>query len=796
MLGSPDRTPVDTIARHVGDRCGREASVRYVGCRREAAGTEHAVLRRLLGAAHDERLPPREVRHAALALVDGLLARGPLVLAIGDAQWCDEGTLRCIDHLMRATAGAPLTVLLSLSPSLLAAAEAAFHELVARDYCSVVHATGLWPSGTARPAAGSLDELGRREPGLLRVAQAAALLRSTEPDLVGALAGIPSGVTGRLLESAQALGLLPGRIPARDGLPLLDTLPEAGCEQIRAQAAEILNDAARPAGQVADLLLGQSTLDRPWMNAVLKEAAAAARLDRPASAVSYLRRLHEADPDNVTVRMDLAAALLDIDPGAARKHLEGSLSRTDDPLVRARAAGPLRLTALMTHRYPDTPDALGALLREPVCGRTDDQPHSRSRPVRAGASHRSGDDPTEHLVLAARALRTALTGVDPDAAVCDARQVLWSERPRSAWARVTAAQVLALADDTTTALDHLRRTVVDSGRREEVWAECHAASARALLLLESGQMSEAAESALAASCLSERQGRAEGTHLAPIALALALVARGELDRAEDVLRRLDGRRFDESVWEHHHHLMARALLERGRGRTEQALSLLERCGASLATAGVQNPVFTTWWVHSTELLMELGRSSAAAERAELGRRLAERWPTARSTGLSLLARGMAAGAADRVDLLAESVRVLAHTCDQHSHALAELRLGTALLQRGDERAARTRLDAARTRAVRCGLNTVAEQARAALDSSGGRPARAVLSDAERPVAEMAAAGASNRAIANALCLTVRTVEYHLTNVYRKLGVTGRAGLAKRFPSHGPCPPARVLGQAR
>ncbi|MFF2852773.1 LuxR C-terminal-related transcriptional regulator [Streptomyces sp. NPDC058001] len=801
--GSPHHSPVDAIVRHVGDKCGRETSVRRVACRRDEAGVEHSALRLLLNAPHDEPIPAHEVPRAARALVDGLLTRGPLVLAIGDAQWCDDGTLRCIDRVMRDAAGEPLTVLLSLSRGLLAVAAAAFHGLLARDYCSVVDTADLWPSDIARPASGSLDDLRRREPGLLRVAQAAALLDSTDADLVGALAGFPSGVAGQLLESARDLGLVPGRIPSQGGAPLdtaldtlLDTLPEARDERMRAQAAEILNDAARPAGQVADLLLGQSTLDRPWMRAILKEAATAARRDRPASAVSYLTRLHEADPDDAAVRTDLATVLLDIDPKAAGEHLKAALSAARDPQLRARATGPLRLTALMTHRCPDTPDALGELLRELGPDRPDELPTDRSRPATTGGSPVHGGDATEHLMVAARALRTALTGTDPDAAVVDARHILRSYRPANSWARVAAARVLALADDTTTALDQLRRAVADSGRREEVWAEYHAGAARALLLLETGQASEAADAALTASRLAAGQDWAGRTQLAPIALALALVARAELDRAEDVLRRIDGARLDGSVWEYHHHLTARALVEHGHGRPERALALVERCGTSLEAAGVRNPVFTTWWVHSTYLLMELGRVSAATERAELGRQLAEQWPTARSTGLSLLARGMVATGADRVELLAESVRVLADSSDRYAHALAELRLGTALLRLGDEKAARGRLHAARATALQGGLTVVAEQALTALAAAGGRPARAALSDAERRVAEMAAAGATNQAISDALCLTVRTVEYHLTSVYRKLGLAGRTELASRVASRGSHPVEHVPDESR
>ncbi|WP_344407657.1 helix-turn-helix transcriptional regulator, partial [Dactylosporangium fulvum] len=52
-----------------------------------------------------------------------------------------------------------------------------------------------------------------------------------------------------------------------------------------------------------------------------------------------------------------------------------------------------------------------------------------------------------------------------------------------------------------------------------------------------------------------------------------------------------------------------------------------------------------------------------------------------------------------------------------------------------------------------------------------------LSEAQRRVAELAAAGLPNAAIAETLSITKRTVELHLSNVYRKLGIAGRAQLA-------------------
>ena len=81
--------------------------------------------------------------------------------------------------------------------------------------------------------------------------------------------------------------------------------------------------------------------------------------------------------------------------------------------------------------------------------------------------------------------------------------------------------------------------------------------------------------ARAAARLAHGHAWAEQLRLPTIVMAIALVARGQLDRAETVLQRLDGQRFDGSAWEHHHFLMADALAHRARGRTEQALALLE-----------------------------------------------------------------------------------------------------------------------------------------------------------------------------------------------------------------------------
>ena len=64
--------------------------------------------------------------------------------------------------------------------------------------------------------------------------------------------------------------------------------------------------------------------------------------------------------------------------------------------------------------------------------------------------------------------------------------------------------------------------------------------------------------------------------------------------------------------------------------------------------------------------------------------------------------------------------------------------------------------------------------------SGGRLGRATLTRQELAVARLVAAGGTNREAAAKLVVSVKTIEYHLGNVYAKLGVTSRTQLALRF----------------
>jgi DNA-binding CsgD family transcriptional regulator len=66
---------------------------------------------------------------------------------------------------------------------------------------------------------------------------------------------------------------------------------------------------------------------------------------------------------------------------------------------------------------------------------------------------------------------------------------------------------------------------------------------------------------------------------------------------------------------------------------------------------------------------------------------------------------------------------------------------------------------------------------------GGHPGWARLTDAERSVAEVVAAGYTNREAATTLFLSPHTVDYHLRHIFRKLDIDSRIQLARIVEQH-------------
>nr|WP_281372544.1 helix-turn-helix transcriptional regulator [Prauserella isguenensis] len=77
---------------------------------------------------------------------------------------------------------------------------------------------------------------------------------------------------------------------------------------------------------------------------------------------------------------------------------------------------------------------------------------------------------------------------------------------------------------------------------------------------------------------------------------------------------------------------------------------------------------------------------------------------------------------------------------------------------------------------RCARGGPVQYAIEGVEVGGGVHGSPTLSDSERKVVELAIAGRTNREISRTLYITVSTVEQHLTRVYRKFGISGRARL--------------------
>ena len=145
----------------------------------------------------------------------------------------------------------------------------------------------------------------------------------------------------------------------------------------------------------------------------------------------------------------------------------------------------------------------------------------------------------------------------------------------------------------------------------------------------------------------------------------------------------------------------------------------------------------------------------------------------------LLARGTIETGQARIATLEQAARMLAGTPSTWYEARAQLALGDAHSAAGDQVQARAGYRAAAGLAVRGGYRDLATKARVRGSAAAGRPVPRTgrLTPSEARVAGLAAAGATNREIAATLVVALRTVEIHLTSVYRKLGISGRAELA-------------------
>jgi DNA-binding CsgD family transcriptional regulator len=134
-------------------------------------------------------------------------------------------------------------------------------------------------------------------------------------------------------------------------------------------------------------------------------------------------------------------------------------------------------------------------------------------------------------------------------------------------------------------------------------------------------------------------------------------------------------------------------------------------------------------------------------------------------------------------LLEEATQTLETSSAQLERARALVEFGAGLRRAGRRVDARDSLTAGLELAHRCGARPLEERALVELRAAGARPRRPVasgvdaLTPSERRVADLAAEGMANKEIAQSLFVTLRTVEMHLSNAYRKLEISSRRELS-------------------
>jgi DNA-binding CsgD family transcriptional regulator len=230
------------------------------------------------------------------------------------------------------------------------------------------------------------------------------------------------------------------------------------------------------------------------------------------------------------------------------------------------------------------------------------------------------------------------------------------------------------------------------------------------------------------------------------------------------------------------------------GRIEQAIEELDEAHLVAERCDMQEPALVQWAPTHVEALARAGETDRA--HAALERFAAQADRTQRTWALAATerCRGMLAGPDD---FAGHFERALAHHAgDGQPFERARTHLAFAeRLRRGRQRAdARPQLTAALEIFDRLGATQWAARARAEMTATGGptgprAQASAAeghdLTPSELKIALLVAQGMTNREVAASLFLSPKTVEHHLSHIYRKLDVRSRTQLARLFAEERP-----------
>jgi DNA-binding CsgD family transcriptional regulator len=651
------------------------------------------------------------------------------------------------------------------------------------------------------------------------LARAVAVLEDDAPlALAGALVPLaPAAALGAADELARAEVLRAG-----DPLGFTHPLVRAAVygqlafgerAQTHRRAARLLAEMGAASERVsAHLLESPAAGDKVVVDVLRASARRASAQGVPGSAVSYLERaLREppADTERAAVLSELARAEAAAGRPGAVSHLEAAIALVAAP--QQRAALLLELGRAL-HDGGRLAEA-GACFRRGLEEIGDRASRDRSElaldleagyltsamlaPGLAVDAHRRVDALLASDVLlrsrAGRALASKamimrlFADGRRDEVVAVAHRLLADGRlieedSADSQARSHVIGCLSWCDDYEAAEGALQLSFADARRRGSVLTFAMASQLRARQRLWTGAVGDAVADARVADDI-WRQGRHMYVHASTYCLVSGLLELDQPDAAERVLALGDHRPVAEgffAAWRH----TALGRLAAHRGDHAAALEAFLATGRRLGELLAVNPTVLPWRSEAGLAARRLGREQQACELIGEELALAERFGAPRALGVARRASGLLERGEAAVEQLRSSAELLAGCRARVEQTRALIDLGAAIRRAGRPIDARGTLRQALVLADGIGATALAQRCRDESRLAGARPPRPSapvrgggLTPSEHRVAELAARGESNRQIADALFVTVKSVEWHLGNVYRKLDIRGRAELA-------------------
>jgi DNA-binding CsgD family transcriptional regulator len=659
----------------------------------------------------------------------------------------------------------------------------------------------LAPEGVGRLVLRRIAPLG---PHSRTVAEAVAVLGDdAELSRTAELAGLARADAARSVSALRGIDVLaPGDPPAFTH-PLVrraiyDDMDIARREALHATAAEMLAAAGAAPSRIVRHLVAVGPRGDGAVVAALRAAAREAMAQSASdAAVTYLARALEeppADADRDAVTLELGLAQTRASPADAVPHLMQVIDSTEDDALLAEAT--IALTAAPREGYGEwTSIALDVMDRI-----TDEKPRKRiqahyalfggSRPdefpmvmrlldaidVREGSR-----DPVDLVLLALKASLAAREGAQPEDALALARAAL-ADDVLAAYDYgafgLTFSVVLHL-DLFDEALRIAEDLIALSRRAGFLSAFMFGTLLKAMVLLGCGDLAGAETEMPIA--VDPNPVRLTGMRPGSQTLGQIALHRGDLVAAAEHLDYPEESE-EPGSWGSAINRGRRGVLRAAQGRLDAGLGDLQTAGAWLTALGGRNPAFFPWRSEAALVLARLDRRDEARDLAHEEVELARRWGAPRALGGALCSAGLVTGGGDGIDLLGEAAAVLEGSPAALARARATTELGAALRRSNRRADARAPLAIGLELAERCGATALAERAHEELIATGARPRRVArtgvdaLTATELRVARMAAEGMTNREVAQALFVTPKTVEYHLSHAYSKLGLKSRSQL--------------------